>query len=98
MSLVMGKVDECPFPPAVVSDLKQEVIKAAASCGYHLKRKTGDRLDVPMDFRFLLRSADDPETGLGEYSQSVRVGTGTRMPRLPALYKPKRKMASGVSG
>ena len=33
----------------------------------------------------------DPEVGLGDYSQGVRVGPGTRMPRLPALFRPKRK-------
>ena len=35
--------------------------------------------------------ADDPEVGLGECSQGVRVGPGKRMPRLPALHGPKRK-------
>ena len=39
----------------------------------------------------LLRAAEDPEVGLGEYAQGVKVGPGTRMPRLPALYKPKKK-------
>ena len=29
--------------------------------------------------------------GLGEIVQGVRVGPGTRLPRLPALYKPKKK-------
>ena len=29
--------------------------------------------------------------GLGEYAQGVKVGPGTRMPRLPALFKPKKK-------
>ena len=36
--------------------------------------------------------ADDPESGLGDFSQGLRVGPGTRMPRLPALYRPKRKL------
>ena len=51
-------------------------------------------MDVPTDYRFLdvlLRAADDPEVGLGEYAQGVKVGPGTRMPRLPALYKPQKK-------
>ena len=51
-------------------------------------------MDVPIDYRFLdiiLRAAEDPEVGLGEYAQGVKVGPGTRMPRLPALYKPKKK-------
>ena len=80
VSFALGKVDECP------SDLKQEVIKVAADCGFQLKMKTGDRMDVPMDFRFLdmlLRLAD-------EHSQGVWVGPGTRMPRLRAFCKPKK--------
>ena len=49
---------------------------------------------MPIDYRFLhvlLQLAGDPEMGLGEYSQGVRVGPGTRMPRLLALFRPKRK-------
>ena len=49
---------------------------------------------MPIDYRFLdflLRIAKDPEVSIGEFSQGVRVGPGTRMPRLPALYKPKKK-------
>ena len=51
-------------------------------------------MDVPIDYCFLdvlLRAAHDPEVGLGEYAQGVKVGPGTRMPRLPAQYKPKKK-------
>ena len=51
-------------------------------------------MDVPIDYRFLdilLRAAEDPEVGLGEYAHGVKVGPGTRMPRLPAVYKPKKK-------
>ena len=53
-----------------------------------MRRKEGDRTDVPIDFRFLdllLRTAGDLEVCLGKYAQGVRVGPGTRMPRLPAL-------------
>ena len=59
-----------------------------------LHRRSGDRTDVPIDYRFLhvlLQSAGDPEVGLGEYSQGVRVGPGKRMPRLPALFRPERR-------
>ena len=92
--LAMGMVDECPFPFAEVANLKEELIKAAADCGFHLQRRADDREDIPIDVRFLhvlLQLAGDPEVGLGEYSQGVRVGPGKRMPRLPALYSPKRK-------
>ena len=35
--------------------------------------------------------SSESRMGLGDYAQGVRVGPGTRMPRLPALYKPKKK-------
>ena len=66
----------------------------AARAGISMTRKAGDRVDIPIDYRFLdvlLRASGDPETGLGDYAQGVRVGPGTRMPRLPALYKAKKK-------
>ena len=90
----MGKVDKCPFPPDAVASLKKQLIDSAAVRGFHLERRIGDRSDVPIDYRFLhvlLQLAGDPEVGLGEYSQGVRVGPGARMPRLPALFRPKRK-------
>ena len=59
-----------------------------------LKCYEGDRDELPLDFRFvdlLLRAAMDPERHLGPFAQGVKVGPGTRMPRLPALYRPKRR-------
>ena len=94
VDLAMGKVEESPFPPDEIQQLKQAVISAASRAGIPILRKSGDRVDVPIDYRFLdvlLRAADDPEIGLGEYAQGVKVGPGTRMPRLPALYKAKKK-------
>ena len=90
----MGKIQSSPFPPAEVAELKQQVIDTAARSCYQIVRRTGDRNDVPIDYRFLdllLRVAEDPEVGLGEYAQGVRVGPGARMPRLPAPFKPKKK-------
>ena len=89
-----GKIDACPFPLDDVAHLKESVIVAAAGFGHEIERRSGDRSDVPIDYRFLdllLRVAEDPETGLGEYAQGVKVGPGTRMPRLPALCKPKKR-------
>ena len=96
VDLAMGKVEESPFPPDEIQQLKQAVINAASRAGIHILRRSGDRVDVPIDYRFLdvlLRAADDPEIGLGEYAQGVKVGPGTRMPRLPALYKAKKNGA-----
>ena len=94
VSLAMVKIGACPFPPEDVAPLRQVVFNAAAGCGHQIERRSGDRTEVPIDYRFLdllLRVAEDPETGLGEYAQGVKVGPGTRMPRLPALFKPKKK-------
>ena len=96
ISLPMEKVDSCPcpFPLSDIARLKHEVIDTASRSGFQLERNLGDRIDMPIDYRFLrmlLQIADDREIGLGAFSQGVRVGPGTRMPRLPALYRPKRK-------
>ena len=96
VDLAMGKVEASPFPSDEILQLKQAVIDVAGRAGLRILRKSGDRVDVPIDYRFLdvlLRAADDPEVGLGEYAQGVKVGPGTRMPRLPALYKPKKNGA-----
>ena len=77
-----------------VQELKASAIAELHRRGIQLERKTGDREDVPIDDRYLdllLRAAGDPEVGLGEYSQGIRVGPGVRMPRLPALYKQKKR-------
>ena len=94
VDLAMGKVDDSPFPPDEIQRLKENLIDAAARAGIPILRKNGDRVDVPIDYRFLevlLGASDDPEVGLGHYAQGIRVGPGTRMPRLPALYKAKKK-------
>ena len=93
VSLAMGQVKTCPFLQEDVEALKEEIIRSALDYGFSLERKPGDRTDVPIDSRFLqlLHLSGDPGTGLGEYSQGVKVGPGTKMPRLQALYKPKRK-------
>ena len=94
VSLASGKVTECPFPAEEISILNRELLGIASQHGFQTNGKPGDRTDVPINFRFLqmpLRIADDPEIGLGDYSQGVRVGPGTRMPRLPAFFRPKKK-------
>ena len=94
VSLASGMVTECPFPSEEVSVLNREVLEIATQNGFQMIVRSGDREDVPINFRFLqllLQIADDPEIGLGDYSQGVRVGPGNRMPRLPALFRPKKK-------
>ena len=94
MELALGRVKQCPFPNEAVSELKNEIVKVLSSRGLQLIREKGDRNELPIDFRFLdllLRVAQDPDTQLGTFAQGVKVGPGTRMPRHPALYRPRRK-------
>ena len=52
-----------------------------------------DRTDTPIDFRLMsqmLQAAGDTNRGVGDFSLGVRVGPGARLPRQPALYRPKR--------
>ena len=91
-SLALGKVAECPFPSDEVKNLKAEVVRCAD--GYDLRREAADRIDTPIDFRFLqllLTVAGDPEVHLGDFSMGVRVGPGARLPRLPALSPAKKR-------
>ena len=39
----------------------------------------------------LLTAAHDPEVSVGSFAAGVRVGPGVRLPRLPALYKAKKR-------
>ena len=52
-----------------------------------LVRTANDRKEVPIDLRFLqllLRAAEDPEVGVGDFALGVRVEPGVKLPRLPA--------------
>ena len=93
MELALGNVSKPPFTSASISELKNEVIKPAQSCGLELHRAEDDRNNVLKDFRFMVafRLADDLEIGIGSNAQVVRVGPGIRMQRLPALHRPKRR-------
>ena len=69
-SLALGKVAECPFPSDEVKNLKAEVVQCAEANGYELRREAADRINAPIDFRFLqllLTVAGDPEVHLGDF-------------------------------
>ena len=93
MKLSLGQVNACPFPEQAIRSLKDELIASLAARGKVLKQLASDRTDLPIDFRFLelLLDASGDEVGLGSFSQGVRIGVGARLPRLPALYKRKKK-------
>ena len=52
-SLALGEVAECPFPSDEVKNLKAEVVRCAEANGYELRREAADRINAPIDFRFL---------------------------------------------
>ena len=85
VELSLGNVSKSPFSPESITELKNEVITRARSHGMELLRTESDRNDVPFDFRFM------DLVLLGDYAQGVRVGPGIRIPRLPALFRRKRR-------
>ena len=94
VDLALGRVEKTPFPERDVLGLKQQIITNLEGEGLQLDRVNGDRNELPIDLRFLdllVRASADPEVHLGAFAQGVKVGPGTRMPRLPALYRPKRR-------
>ena len=76
MALAMGKVESCPLDETEIAEPKGSVVAGLASDGFELKRP---------------RRCPDRLPFLGDAPQGVRVGPGSRMPRLPALYWPKKK-------
>ena len=94
MKLALGRVDSCPFSFESISSPKVETIGVLEEHGLRMERNSIDRSDIPIDYRYmglLLKAAKDPDVGLGDFAAGVRVGTGARLPRVPALYPPKRK-------
>ena len=93
--LALGQVPSSPFVLEKVAELKSKVIDYLSTQGIHLQRTPEDRSDLPVDYRFLhllLSASEDPEVGRGEFSRGVRIGPGTRLPRLPAIYAAKKRM------
>ena len=94
MDLALGKVSSSPFSLESIAALKFDVVSDLASQGISLMPSDEDRKDIPIDYRFLqllLTAAQDLEVHLGPFASGVNVGPGARLPRLPALYPPKKK-------
>ena len=91
---LFGKVSSSPFSPESIAALNFDVVSDLASQGTSLMPSDEDRKDIPFDYRFLqllLTAAQDPEVYLGPFASGVRVGPRARLPRLSALYPPKKK-------
>ena len=85
--LALGFGERSSCLPDDISDLKERVTATLAEKSLHLERSARDRNELPIDYRFLdllLRASADPEVLLGSFVQGVKVGPGTRMPRLHA--------------
>ena len=79
MILALGRVEAPPFEPAEIAKLKHSVIAGLSDHRYCMKSTTQDRIDLPIDYRFLellLEGSEDPEVGLGQFARGVRVGPG----------------------
>ena len=82
MKLSHGKVASCPFSDQSIAALKRQVVSDKEQVGLHLSRNTQDSRDVSIDNMVL-----DTE----DFS-------GARMPRLPALQKPRKKWRLAEQG
>ena len=93
MQLALGKVDSSPFGQKEIAQLKADVISSLLGLGLKIKTSTEDSQDALLDYRFLelLTAAHDPDVSIGSFAAGVRVGPGVRLPRLPALYKAKKR-------
>ena len=59
------------------------------------RRAASEVYKNPMNrlFQGLLKHLGDPEVGLGDFTAGVPVGVGIKMPRLPAIFEPRRHWA-----
>ena len=86
MRLALGNVESSPFDEKAVSDLKADIITGLSDFGIRMGNSSRDSPGVSLDDRFLgllLSAARDPDVTLGSFAKGL--------PRLPALYKPKKK-------
>ena len=58
-----------------------------------MRRHEEDKADPPVDFRFM-----DKLMSTGKIARGVKVGPGVGLPRLPALYRPKRRWTLAGQG
>ena len=100
VSLASGKVTECPFPSEEVSIFNRELLDIATQNGFQMIEKSGDRVDVPINFRFLqllLRIADDPENGLGGLLTRSESGTRKQDAQVASRLSPEEEVAPGIT-
>ena len=90
-----GKTKLSPFDAETIQDLKSTVIAELEKRALFLGRATGDREDVPTDFRYLdplLRAAGDPEVGMGVMLRGAR-GSGSAHAAPPSTIQAEAEVA-----
>ena len=87
--LALGKCRESPFDQATIERVRHRLVGCLSEVGIEVQRKSGDRDELPFDWRLfsaLLRAAEDPDfEQLGEMAQGIPIGVGVALPRVPAL-------------
>ena len=74
-------------------ELNEQVCVLFEKAGEEPRKKKADR-PSPLEFRLLgafLKHTRDPEKGVVDFADGVRVGVGFKLPRVPAVYLRKRK-------
>ena len=92
VKLACGRVAADPFEPRLVRQLKEEVSSALRK--HSTVSLPGPVTECPVDFRFLqllLQAAEDPEVGLGDFSQ----GPGSASPGCQRFAQKKRHADRG---
>ena len=79
----MGRVSECPYGQEI-DELREQVYVLFEKAGEEPRKKESSRPSSAF-----LRQTSDPEKGLAEFAEGVRVGVGFKVPRVPAVY-PRR--------
>jgi len=91
-SMAAGRTVASPFGPALIARLRAAVAALVVSHNGECAARAGD-LPQPINMRLfgaLLKSASDPDAdAIADFAGGVRLGVGTRMPRIPAVYPRK---------
>ena len=94
MKLALGQVNACPFPEQAIRSFKNEPIASLAARGKVLKKETRfgpDRFADRLQILGVAVGCFRRSRGWARELLAVRIGVGARLPRLPALYKRKKK-------
>ena len=89
VKLALGKVKEVPFDANEVARLKERSSEILQLKGrfWSQQRATGQMSrETSASSNYLLKTAEDPDVGLGDFALGVTCGPGVVLPRLPALY------------